>query len=78
MADKEFFWNVQVKDTQYWKMIMLWIKQEDIDKLEYNDKWYANIAIKKSKNWNYYWEVLKDNNSSKDIDTGRWEEDLPF
>ena len=74
--EKVFFGSVKEMTNDYWTMYSLWIKKEDIQKLKFNDKGYANVSIKKSKSWNRYWEVYE----------GKWytqsivdeEDELPF
>ena len=73
--EKVFFWNVKEMTNNYWTMYSIWITKEDLDKLEFNDKWWANISMKKSKKGTWYLEVYQPQQKTETIDD--WE-DLPF
>lgn len=85
MADKVFFGNVKEMTNNYWTMYSIWITKEDLDKLVFNEKWWANISLKKSSKWNWYMEIYnpQDNNNTQktsqtEVVNEEEDEDLPF
>lgn len=80
MAEKIFFWNVKEMTNEYWTMYSIWISKDDLNKLVFNDKWWANVSLKKSSKWNWYMEIYNPQNQSNNESSNIQEEDeeLPF
>jgi hypothetical protein len=57
-------------------MYSLGFKKEDMDKLVYNDKGFANLTLKKSQKGTWYMEVYTPKNQAPKQEAQ--EEDLPF
>lgn len=79
MTDKVFFGNVKEMTNDYWTMYSIGIPKDDLDKLVFNDKWWANLSLKKSSKWNWYMEIYNPQNKLNEWywDTGP-SQDLPF
>ena len=76
MKQKIFFWTVKEYKNDYGTMYSLGIKKEDIKKLVFNEKWFANVSIKQSKNWNWYWEVYQP--KEEQAEEFNTEDEMPF
>ena len=80
--DKVFFGNVKEMTNDYWTMYSIWIPKDDLNKLVFNEKWWANLSLKKSSKWNWYMEIYNPNwqgwqGWQVEDDWDNWE-DLPF
>ncbi len=86
MAEKIFFWNVKEMTNDYWTMYSIWISKDDLDKLVFNEKWWANVSLKKSSKWNWYMEIYNpggnqsqwQQSQAKEESSVEEDEDLPF
>ncbi|MBS8121849.1 hypothetical protein [Candidatus Vampirococcus lugosii] len=85
MADKVFFGNVKEMTNNYGTMYSIGITKEDLDKLVFNEKGWANISLKKSSKGNWYMEIYnpQDNNNTQktsqtEVVNEEEDEDLPF
>ena len=86
MNEKIFFWSVKEMTNDYWTMYSIWIQKDDLEKLVFNDKWWANVSMKKWRSWNWYMEVYVpnwvNNNQSQKEKVNNVEEtedeELPF
>lgn len=82
MADKVFFGNVKEITNDYGTMYNIGITQDDINKLEFNDKGFANVTLKKSKNDKWYMEIpqyeKKESKGKTEQKDNSVNEDLPF
>lgn len=82
MADKVFFGNVKEITNDYGTMFNIGITQDDLNKLEFNDKGFANVSLKKWKSWKWYIEVFNPENTqwknNEPSNNEPAEEDLPF
>ena len=79
MKEKVFFWSVKEMTNDYWTMYSIWIKKDDLDKLVFTDKWWANLSMKQSKNGNWYMEVYEWKSSTDvgDKSVDEWDT-IPF
>ena len=75
--EKVFFGSVKEKTNEYGTMYNIWIRKEDLDKLEFNDKGFANVSLKKWKSWNWYIEVFNPENAKWWQTNEPAEEDIP-
>jgi len=82
MADKVFFGNVKEITNDYGTMFNIGITQDDLNKLEFNDKGFANVSLKKWKSWKWYIEVFnpqgEKQENKQEIEEQDTDEDLPF
>ena len=87
MAEKIFFGSVKEIQNDYWTMYNIWITQDDINKLKFNDRGWANVSLKKWRSWNWYIEVFDPENtqwwqasqqSQSSNQASEEDEDLPF
>ena len=77
MADKIFFGSVKEFQNDYWTMYNIWITQDDINKLQYNDRGWANVSLKKWKSWKWYIEVHTPKEKQETFDDSN-DEEIPF
>jgi len=76
MKQKIFFWTVKEYKNDYGTMYSLGMTKDDLKKLKFNAKWYANISIKQSKNGKRYAEVYQPKEEQdEEFNT---EDELPF
>ena len=75
--NKVFFGSVKEMTNERGTMYSLWIRKEDLEKLTFNEKGFANVSIKKSKKWNWYCEVYKPKDENWFEDRGT-EDEIPF
>ena len=75
--EKVFFGSVKEMTNDYWTMYSIWIRKEDLDKLEFNEKGFANLSMKKSKKGTWYMEVYQPKEKQETFDDTK-DEDLPF
>ena len=74
--EKTFVGNVKEFKNNYWTMYNLWLSKDDIKKLVFNEKWFANINIKQSKSGKWYAELyIPDNINNYENDQ---EDEMPF
>ena len=74
--EKTFIGNVKEFKNNYWTMYNLWLSKDDIKKLVFNEKWFANINIKQSKSGKWYAELyIPDNINNYENDQ---EDEMPF
>jgi len=74
--EKTFVGNVKEFKNNYWTMYNLWLSKDDIKKLVFNEKWFANINIKQSKKGKWYAELyIPDNINNYENDQ---EDEMPF
>ena len=74
--EKIFFGSVKEIQNDYWTMYSIWIRKEDLNKLEFNEKWFANLSMKKSKKGTWYMEVYQPKEKPETFDDSK-DEDLP-
>ena len=75
--EKVFFWSVKEMTNEYWTMYSIWIRKEDLNKLEFNEKGFANLSMKKSKKGTWYMEVYQPKQKPETFDDSK-DETLPF
>lgn len=56
--DKVFFGSVKVIENQYGTMYSIGIPKDDLGKLSFNEKGWANVTLKKWQKGNWYLEVF--------------------
>ncbi|UFX83237.1 hypothetical protein [Candidatus Absconditicoccus praedator] len=80
MAEKIFFGNVKEMTNEYGTMYSIGISKDDLNKLVFNDKGWANVSLKKSSKGNWYMEIYNPQNQSNNESSNIQEEDeeLPF
>jgi hypothetical protein len=54
--DKVFIGSVKPIDTEYGTIYSIGINKEDLAKLDFNDKGWANISMKQGKSGKWYME----------------------
>ena len=74
--EKVFFGSVKEMTNDYWTMYSIWIRKEDLDKLVFNEKGFANLSLKKSKKGTWYMEVYQPKEKQETFDESK-DEDLP-
>ena len=74
--EKIFFGSVKEMTNEYGTMYSIWIRKEDLNKLEFNEKGFANLSLKKSKKGTWYMEVYQPKEKPETFDDSQ-DEDLP-
>lgn len=75
MAEKVFFGNVKEITNDYGTMYSLGMTKDDINKLTFNEKGFANVQLKKWKSGKWYMEVpqntqqAESNTKEQDVDS---------
>ncbi len=81
MAEKVFFGNVKEINNDYGTMYNIGLTKEDLNKLEFNEKGWANVSLKKWRSWKWYIEVLNSQQNYQNSNSSQSQsedEDLPF